>query len=115
MGLQKFIDPVSIRNQFQSFWEWLYLLFRLPKGASVPTQLEPSSKIDTLSLPSEQTSAYSGQKGMKALSGEGLVVNTERLSSGYLTVRDDEIPKMTLNMQEFKCENRSAPGFNSFS
>lgn len=91
MDLQKFIDPASIRDKLQSFWEWLYLLLRLPTGSSVHKQLEPSSKIGTLSLPSEQTSAYLGQKGLKALSGEGLLINTERLSSGYLTVQDDEI------------------------
>ncbi len=91
MGLQKYLSPAFIRDQCQIFWEWLYSFFRASKGDSVPKQLEPASDTAILSLPSDQASVFSGSKGAKPLSGEGLVVNTERLSSGHLTVRDNEI------------------------
>ncbi|HHU76808.1 MAG TPA: VWA domain-containing protein [Firmicutes bacterium] len=91
MDLQKFIDLGKIRDLIKAFWEWLCLFLRTPRRDPTLKKLEPPPEVGVLSSPSEQTSTYSGRKGVRALSGEGLVIDTEKLSSGYLTVQEDEI------------------------
>lgn len=91
MGVQKPLNPAVIRELCQSYWEWLSTFLRLPTTrVSVPKQLEPGDGPDILSVPAEQAT-YQGRKGTSALSGEGLVVNKEQVSSGYLTVQEEEI------------------------
>ncbi|TEB14739.1 VWA domain containing CoxE-like protein [Pelotomaculum sp. FP] len=92
MGVQKPLTLEIIREQCQNYWEWLAALFRLPvKKLPTDTQRLKSGPGGVLAIPTDEPAVYQGRKGTKPLSGEGLVVNTERVSSGYLTVQEDEI------------------------
>lgn len=92
MGVQKPLTPAVIRDLCQSYWEWLASFLRLPvKKDAVPKQLEPGSGPGTLEIPTEKNVLFQGRKGTKPLSGEGLVINTEEVASGYLSVQEDEI------------------------
>lgn len=92
MGVQKPLNPAFIRELCQDYWEWLASFLRWPyKVASAPKELESPADTGVLSLPTEKTAVYQGRKGTTPLSGEGLVVNTEQVSSGYLTVQEDEL------------------------
>lgn len=91
MGVQKPLIEV-IREFCRSFWEWLTKIFRKP----VKKTPDDSKRLQTkpgevLAIPTDEPEVYRGRKGTKPLSGEGLIVNTERVSSGYLTVQEDEI------------------------
>ena len=92
MGVQKPLNPAVIRELCQSYWDWLASFLRLPTTKdSVVKELEPGAGPDILSAPTEPATAYQGRKGTTPLSGDGLVVNTEQVSSGYLTVQEEEI------------------------
>lgn len=92
MGVQKPLILANVREQCQSYWEWLASLLRLPTGVSISKQLEtPSGTRGTLSVPSEQISVQKGRQIKKPLSSHGLTVDTERVSSGSLSIQEDEI------------------------
>lgn len=94
MGVQKSLNPAVVRDQCQSYWAWLAWFLGFPAGAApaevaVPKQPEPAPS--TLSVPDEEISLYRGRKVAKPLSAQGLTVDTERVSSGSLSVQEDEI------------------------
>lgn len=91
MGVQKSIIEV-LSELCRNFWKWLTKFFRKPADEPpVDSKRLKVSSDEVLAVPTEEPEIYRGRKGTKPISGEGLVVNTERVTSGYLTVREDEI------------------------
>lgn len=94
MGVQKPLNFAVIRELCQSYWEWLATFLKTHlKTKTVPpdTQRLKTGPGDVLAVPTDEPEVYDGRKGINHMSGEGLVVNTDRVSSGYLTVQEDEI------------------------
>lgn len=91
MGVQKPLIEV-IREFCRNCWERLISFFRKPvKEDTDDSQRLKTGPGEVLAVPTEEQEVYQGRKGVKPISGEGLIVNTERVTSGYLTVQEDEI------------------------
>jgi len=90
--VQKPLNPAVIREQCQSYWEWLARLFLFRKqDSSVPKQREPEyGTSQSLSAPDQETSVFR-QRITKPLSGHDLTVNPEQLTTGPLSVDEDEV------------------------
>jgi hypothetical protein len=92
MGVQKSLTEI-IREFCRNCWERLVRFFRRPvkKDTGDDSQKLKTGPGEVLAVPAEEPEVYRGRKGVKPISGEGLIVNTERVTSGYLTVQEDEI------------------------
>ncbi|GAB6154849.1 hypothetical protein JCM17380_35990 [Desulfosporosinus burensis] len=94
MGVPKPVIPAVVRDQCQWYWEWLISIFGF--SAAVSTREETvsgsvSGSTGTLSIPIQKMSIRYHRQATRPITGQNLVVNKESLTTGSLSVQEDEI------------------------
>ncbi|MBP2625727.1 MAG: hypothetical protein H6Q68_438 [Firmicutes bacterium] len=90
MGLQKPVIPAVLRDQCQSYWEWFASLFHFYSQAYVKKEAD-SDSIESLSIPVQKIPVHAYRRVTMPLPDEDLMVNKEELTTGSLSVRENEI------------------------
>ncbi|KJR45506.1 Carbon monoxide oxidation accessory protein CoxE [Desulfosporosinus sp. I2] len=88
--MQKPVIPAVVRDKCQSYWEWLASLFRFSAEISA-RQEAVSGSTRSLSIPIQEMSVHAHRQATGSLTGQNLVVNKEKLTTGSLTVQGNEI------------------------
>jgi len=90
MGVPKPVIPAVVRDQCQSYWEWLISLFHFSAKVPIPEETV-SSSTGTLSIPVEKLSIHYHLMSTRPITGKNITVNRESLATGSLSVQQDEI------------------------
>lgn len=96
MGVPKPVIPAVVRDQCQCYWEWLISMFSFSEAVStrdedVSVNSSGSESPDILSVPIQKLSIHYHLLANRPITGKNLAVNKESLTSGSLSVQEDEI------------------------
>ncbi|HBW35292.1 VWA domain-containing protein [Desulfosporosinus sp. BICA1-9] len=94
MGVPKPVIPAVVRDQCQCYWEWLISIFSFSAAVSTREEAVSGSGISstsTLSIPVQKMSIHYHLLANRPITGKNLAVNKESLTSGSLSVQEDEI------------------------
>lgn len=90
MAVQKPLILTVIRDLCQSYWEWLTSLGRFSTEVSV-RQESVSDSTGSLSIPIQRMSVLNYLHADSPLAGQGLIVNKDMLTTGSLSVQQNEL------------------------
>lgn len=92
MGVQKPVILTLLRDQCQGYWEWFTSIFHFSTEVSAQEEeVAVSGRTESLSIPVEEISVRTHLQTTGPLMGQDLVVNKEMLTTGSLTVQENEI------------------------
>jgi len=90
MAVQKPLILAILRDLCQNYWEWLASLFGFANKVSAPEEVV-RDKPESLSIPIQRTSVLTYLHADSPIFERDLVVNKEMLTTGSLSVQENEL------------------------